>query len=259
MIPLRKETIMDADYVKARFDELQIELNFSARGLADALQINRYSINKVLTGDLHTRKLRSVFHQVLNHLNINEDQFMKRKPLSPRPAKTPTPVPDAREQRIPLYGEIPAGHASLVEGFPETSEYFDPVKAAKSHRVFALRVWGDSMTPRLLQNDIVILEPLDIFIGQKNPERPAPGLLFEKLHGRIVSALVDGEATLKALEYVPKKGSDDFELFLVPLNTRFARIRIQQHNEVRIQGVVVGFFRSETGNVLQSSQGSSSN
>jgi len=242
---------MDKDLVKARFEELQPQMQFSARGLSDELGINRYSINKVLSGDLHTRKLRMVFHSMLKHMGLNEDQFYKRQPILP-----PAPKREAEQinGRIPMYGEIPAGHTNLCEGFPHTNQWFDPAQNASTNRVFALRVYGDSMSPRLLQGDTVILEPRDVHITIKDVDRPAPGLLFEKMHGRIVSALVDGEATLKVLEYVPKKETNDFDLYLVPLNPIYSRLYIKPDNEFRIQGVVIGSFRNENSNHLSGLQ-----
>ncbi len=56
------------------------------------------------------------------------------------------------------------------------------------------------------------MEPLSIKLGVKDPERPVPQLIFERLKGRVVAALVDGEATLKELQVVTlgKPDGSDF-------------------------------------------------
>src|SRR5947207_8900044 len=72
-----------------------------------------------------------------------------------------TPVQKVRITDIPIYGQIPAGMATLTEQTIEGHVSLDArsVNASKSGRTFALRVRGDSMiNAHIVDGDIVILE-----------------------------------------------------------------------------------------------------
>src|SRR5689334_19622826 len=72
-----------------------------------------------------------------------------------------TAAPHSQVVDIPIYGEIPAGMATLAEQNVEGHVALDPesVNASRSARMFALRVRGDSMVgAHILDGDIVILE-----------------------------------------------------------------------------------------------------
>jgi len=72
-----------------------------------------------------------------------------------------TPVQKVRITDIPIYGQIPAGMATLTEQTIEGHISLDTrsVNASKNGRTFALRVRGDSMIDaHILDGDIVILD-----------------------------------------------------------------------------------------------------
>src|SRR5580765_4120844 len=101
-----------------------------------------------------------------------------------------TPVQKVRITDIPIYGQIPAGMATLTEQTIEGHISIDArsLNASKHGRTFALRVRGDSMIgAHILDGDIVILE-------DRRDVR----------NGDIVAALIDGETTLK--RYVTEHG-----------------------------------------------------
>ncbi|OGI41010.1 MAG: repressor LexA [Candidatus Muproteobacteria bacterium RBG_16_64_10] len=121
---------------------------------------------------------------------------------------------------LPLLGRIAAGQPiEAIEGQDEIdlSEFF------VNRNRFVLKVQGDSMIEDgILDGDMVIVEKRDTADN-----------------GAIVVALVDGlEATLKRLQ----KNRDD-SVTLRPANPAMAPIRLAAAR-VRIQGVVVGQFRS---------------
>lgn len=95
---------------------------------------------------------------------------------------------DTGEKRvpgIPLLGAIPAGFGDLRTQEPEGMIHVDieSLRIPKTHRTFALRVTGDSMTGKhIMDGDIVILE-------QNADAKP----------GDVVAALIDGQSTLKTL------------------------------------------------------------
>jgi repressor LexA len=137
-----------------------------------------------------------------------------------------TPVQKVRITDIPIYGQIPAGMATLTEQTIEGHVSLDSrsVNAAKNGRTFALRVRGDSMIDaHVLDGDIVILE------DRKDVQ-----------NGDIVAALIDGETTLK--RYVMEHGRP----YLKAENPLYPNL--VPARELRIQGVMVSLVRKQMPN-----------
>lgn len=127
---------------------------------------------------------------------------------------------DAGRHTLPLLGRIAAGRP--IEAIPgqdeiDLSEFF-----IRPNR-YVLRVQGDSMIEAgILSGDMVVVESRDT-----------------ARDGEIVVALIDGlEATLKYL-----RRNADGSITLRPANAALAPMRYAAAR-VRIQGVVVGQFRS---------------
>jgi repressor LexA len=134
-----------------------------------------------------------------------------------------TPVQKVRITDIPIYGQIPAGMATLTEQTMEGHVSLDTrsVNASKNGRTFALRVRGDSMIDaHILDGDIVILE------DRKDVQ-----------NGDIVAALIDGETTLK--RYVTEHGRP----YLKAENPLYPNL--VPARELRIQGVMVSLVRKQ--------------
>ena len=134
-----------------------------------------------------------------------------------------TPVQKVRITDIPIYGQIPAGMATLTEQTVEGHVSLDTrsVNASKNGRTFALRVRGDSMIDaHILDGDIVILE------DRKDVQ-----------NGDIVAALIDGETTLK--RYVTEHGRP----YLKAENPLYPDL--VPARELRIQGVMVSLVRKQ--------------
>jgi repressor LexA len=134
-----------------------------------------------------------------------------------------TPVQKVRITDIPIYGQIPAGMATLTEQTIEGHLSLDTrsVNASKNGRTFALRVRGDSMIDaHILDGDIVILE------DRKDVQ-----------NGDIVAALIDGETTLK--RYVTEHGRP----YLKAENPLYPNL--VPARELRIQGVLVSLVRKQ--------------
>jgi repressor LexA len=134
-----------------------------------------------------------------------------------------TPVQKVRITDIPIYGQIPAGMATLTEQTIEGHVSLDArsVNASKNGRTFALRVRGDSMiNAHILDGDIVILEDRkDVHSGD------------------IVAALIDGETTLK--RYVMEHGRP----YLKAENPLYPDLTPAR--ELRVQGVMVSLVRKQ--------------
>jgi SOS-response transcriptional repressor LexA len=234
---------MDKTFVHNRFKEFKLKRKFkSARVLAETLKINRHAINRVLGGDVTSDRDHIVFNTILEQIGVSEEEFFGR---SGSPTHFTEYAPSAVAAKVPLYGDIPAGYANAPQTPTEPEEWVEPPPGVRNKNLFALRVSGYSMSPRLLPGDTVYLEKLELGFGYKDLERPAPRKDFERFNGRIVAALVDGDAQLKALKVIPKKDSLDFDLYLVSLNPAFPERYIQPDECLQIQGVTVASCRSE--------------
>jgi SOS-response transcriptional repressor LexA len=242
-----EDPMQEPDIIRDRLKHLQDARGVSIREIHEALKINRWTLRKLFSGNIQSTRDKALLRALIEFLGSTEDQFFGVQPTEAvkRPQVSTQPIPVAQPTGdVPLYGEIPAGHPNMREGFPEPDEWIERAPGLGKRRVFALRVQGMSMAPHLLPGDIVYLEPLELHLGPLDPERPAPRLMFERLNGRIVAALLDGETTLKVLAVTPKT-HPHYDLHLVPLNEKFEPLYITPSSEVRFQGVVVKIVRDE--------------
>src|SRR5205085_7724384 len=134
-----------------------------------------------------------------------------------------TPVQKVRITDIPIYGQIPAGMATLTEQTVLGHVSLDARSAnvSRTGRTFALKVRGESMIgAHILDGDIVILEDRK-----------------EAKSGDIVAALIDGETTLK--RFVVERGRP----YLKAENPKYPDLRPAQ--DLRIQGVMVSLIRRQ--------------
>jgi len=229
---------MEKTFIHNRFKELKLQRKYkSARAIAEALKINRHAINKVLGGDISSDRDQIIFRSILELIDIPEEEFFQRVQVKPDAPKRMEP-----DNRVPLLGSIPAGHAVSVEGITEAEDYVPLPLGMKAGKLFALKVKGASMQPYLEDGDIVYLEELGFGIGPKDPERPAPKNWFDPLHGRIIATVRNGDATLKMLQ-VKALGNGQFDLYLMPINTDYPPVYITESCDVLFQGVVVSVHR----------------
>ena len=128
-----------------------------------------------------------------------------------------------RVEGIPLLGRIPAGHGDLQTQDEDGLVHVDveSLQIPRSHRVFALRVTGESMIGKhIMDGDVVILE--------QNAE-PKPG--------DVVAALIDGQSTLKT--FVRERSG---RTFLRAENPKFPDLI--PSGELTIQGVMRMLIRT---------------
>ena len=132
-----------------------------------------------------------------------------------------TPVQKVRITDIPIYGQIPAGMATLTEQTIEGHVSLDTRSAnsSKNGKTFALRVRGDSMIDaHIADGDFVLIRP-------QNTAR----------NGDIVVAQVEENAvTLK--RFFKEKD----QIRLQPANEAYPP---QFYDDVRIQGKLIGVIR----------------
>jgi repressor LexA len=172
-----------------------------------------------------TREIQSHFRfasqtSVMQYIaTLERKGFLKRHAGKARALITP--IQKVRIHDVPIYGQIPAGMATLTEQDVEGHVSLDAHSAnvSKSHGTFALRVRGDSMIgAHILDGDVVILEQSK-----------------EVHNGDIVAALIDGETTLK--RYVVEHGRP----YLKAENLRYPNLIPAR--ELKIQGVMVSLVR----------------
>src|SRR5438046_563863 len=174
-----------------------------------------------------TREIQSHFRfasqtSVMQYLGV-----LQRKGFLDRHARKAraliTPIQKVRITDIPIYGQIPAGMATLTEQTIEGHVALDAqsVNASTNGRTFALRVRGDSMIDaHILDGDIVVLEDRS-----------------DVQSGDIVAALIDGETTLK--RYVMEHGRP----YLKAENSQYPDLIPAR--ELRIQGVMISLIRKQ--------------
>lgn len=144
---------------------------------------------------------------------IEQDLTDLRIKLGPREIQDPR---QWKIVRLPVVGHIRAGELhEALENPDEILEFPDSV--ARGAR-FAVRVKGDSMSPTLLEGDLVVVRE------QVHPEP-----------GQIVAAKLDEEVTLKRYDIVDEVPT------LVPDNPRWKPLRCGP--AVHILGVVTGSYR----------------
>jgi len=160
-------------------------------------------------------------NSAMNYLRALESKgVVKRRPGIARGVILPEFDGGPSIGRVPLYGMIPAGAASMEEQQSDgcVAVDYSACEIPKNARTFALRVRGDSMiNAHIVEGDIVIME------------------FREPRNGDIVAALIDGETTLK--RYVMERGRPH----LKAENPRYAKLIPAR--ELVIQGVLVALMR----------------
>ncbi|MBR2503294.1 MAG: helix-turn-helix domain-containing protein [Oscillospiraceae bacterium] len=121
-------------------------------------------------------------------------------------------------KQIPIIGTIACGEPILAE---ENHEGYTNVEI-NVHADFALRCKGDSMAPKFLDGDVVLI-------------RQQPDVE----NGQIAAVLIDNEATLKRVY----KNPDDILLSPENLSYRPMVYSGEEMNNIRILGLAIGYTR----------------
>ena len=184
----------------------RIELNMSAEALAKKIKKNRATIYRYENSDIENLPA-NILEPLAKALNTTPAYLMGWKEENDEEEYK-------KVYKVPVYGEI-AGGVPLAEiidviDYEEVDEH-----TWNRGELFALRVKGQSMEPRICNGDVVILRKQNTFND-----------------GDICAVRVDDEgATLK------KVSSDNTGLYLIPTNesypTRF--FSKKELNEVNIE------------------------
>ena len=213
---------------KIRYHRKQLGLNQTELGAKLGVQKNAVSkwetgrVDDIPTGKI--KKLAELFDVPVSYLIDNNCDVgdTSAAPAAPELSAPPASFFTREVVRIPVLGRIPAGIP--IEAIEDVID-FEEIPAAKTSggRIyFALQVEGDSMFPRFLPGDIVIVRKTEICES-----------------GDVCVVYVNGsDATLKEVRLDPEKRT----LTIIPANTNYLPRTFSAEEiellPVRIGGVV---------------------
>lgn len=187
-------------------------------------QISQSLINKYLKGKALARQ--NNIYILCKILNVDEawimgfDVPMERTPDELRGQSTKIDKLGNIVVEIPLLGTVKAGYDYLAQENWIGTVDIDK-KLAESGELFALKIKGDSMSPVLIEDDIVIIKKQDDFEN-----------------GDIVVAIINGdEATIK------KGKKSENSILLQPLNTNYEPLIFTYDEMKSIPVTIVGIVK----------------
>ena len=204
------------DTFNNRLQKAMDNLNIKQVDLVEKTGLDKTLINKYLAGIMKAKQDKLTI--LAKALDVNEVWLMGYDIPSDRNIKLDklgNPVKD-----IPLLGTVKAGYNYLArENWIDTIEV-DP-KLADSGELFALKVKGDSMSPVLIEDDIVIIKKQNDFEN-----------------GDIVVAIINGdEATIK------KGKKSESSILLQPLNSNYEPLIFTKEEMQTIPVTVIGIVK----------------
>ena len=191
--------------------------NMKQVDLVEKTGIGKSSISTYLSGEYFPKQINT--YKLAEALGVNPSWLMGNDvPMENNVIKHDniTVIHDVKKTRLPLIGSVAAGQPILAEEEYET--YIDsPCKAD-----YALRVEGDSMSPRFLDGDIVYVKAQD-----------------DVDDGQIAVVLMDDSAALKHVYHIANG------LLLISENSKYAprQITFDEYDVIRILGLAVGYTR----------------
>lgn len=190
--------------------------NIKATELSERAKIPKSAISQYISG-LYEAKQKSIF-KLANVLDVSEGWLMGLDVPMERSTKTDklgNPI-----EEIPLLGTVKAGYDYLAQENWIGTVDIDK-KLAESGELFALKIKGDSMSPVLIEDDIVVIKKQDDFEN-----------------GDIVVAIINGdEATIK------KGKKSENSILLQPLNTNYEPLIFTYDEMKSIPVTIVGIVK----------------
>ena len=186
------------------------QLGISQEQLANILGYkSRSSINKIELN--HTDLPQSKIVALAKALSVTPAYLMGwEEPEQPTPQSNGYPT-----VRIPVLGDVAAGVPILAQ--QDIVGYEDiPADMAKTGEYFGLKIKGDSMEPKIHDNDIVIVKSMS-----------------DAENNDIVIAMINNEATCKRLH----KYSNS--VVLTAINSDYKPIEVTPDEDIQILGKVV--------------------
>lgn len=196
-----------------------LELRHKKPGtLASETGINKNTIYAIIKRD-STKVNLSILEAIAQNLGVSIDYFFDKQNVVP--FTHPDLQPIGRTYKLPLLGPVAAGQP--INAAPEDGEEielpYDPGKADA-----ALLVKGDSMTPRYLDGDVVLIRYQD-----------------DVDDGQIAAICIDDTVTLKKVYHIPNG------VYLVSENPAHPPMTytMEEAANIHLVGLAVGFMRWE--------------
>lgn len=146
-------------HVGERIAHRRVELGLSQGDLAQRLGVSRSTVYRYENGDIEKLPV-TLLEPIARALRTSPTYFLGWD--------EPDSTDDTDTVDIPIYGSVPAGvPVEAIEDIDGTVQIpADWLRGGKQY--IALRVHGDSMYPRYLDGDIVIIRLTPEFVGGKD-------------------------------------------------------------------------------------------
>lgn len=207
-------------YIDFAPDDLKKTLQFLVSYINDNnISIASLSEDKVFqshTSHLSKSDQKTLLSVIISIFRNNKYTYIKNDLLDSKIDKLGNPVVE-----IPLLGTVKAGYNYMAQENWEGMIEVDKNLIKDGSDYFALRIKGDSMSPVLIENDIVIIKKQNDFET-----------------GDLVVAIINGdEATIKKA----KKGNNS--ILLQPLNTSYEPLIFTEEEMKTIPVEIVGIVK----------------
>lgn len=190
------------------------ELGMTLLQLSTKIGVSEATVQRYESGEIKNPTQQRIV-ALAKALNVDVNYLMGWDDSRPIPA-TLKPV---KRRKIPMLGNIAAGQPIFTE---QAYEEYDDDDNNAPHCDFVLRVQGDSMEPKILNNDIVYI-------------RSQPDVN----DGQIAAVAIDDTATLKVVYHIQNG------LQLISLNPSYPPMIYNQDNSdyLAILGLAVAYKR----------------
>ena len=193
-----------------RIKKKRIESGFSQVDFANKIDVSKQTLYKY-ENNIITNIPSDKIEAISKVLNLSPMYIMGWEDLEP-------PIPKSNGYptvRIPVLGDVAAGVPILAQ--QDIIGYEDiPADMAKTGEYFGLKIKGDSMEPKIHDNDIVIVKSMS-----------------DAENNDIVIAMINNEATCKRLH----KYSNS--VVLTAINSDYKPIEVTPDENIQILGKVV--------------------
>lgn len=201
----------DANNIVKRIKKRRLELKYSFQDLADKTNMSKSTLQRYETGSIRNLPLDKL-EVLASALQTTPSYLMGWDEVKKEPKK--------KGIKIPVLSRVASGIP--IEMIEDVLDYEEITEDMSKHgKYFALKIQGDSMTPRIFNNDVVIVRQQD-----------------DADNGDIVIVTINGDdAVCKRLQ----KYNDG--IALVSLNPQYEPIYLKKdeiaNKPVRIIGKVV--------------------
>lgn len=195
--------------------------HMSQSELARRTGIPKTTINSIITRNNKNMDY-SMMERIAEALDAPVEYFQGREPKQEERSTFPKGLEPIRPYRMKIYGPVAAGVP--ITAAADEEEYVDLPCEPEGRADGLMRVEGDSMEPRYLNGDLVLIRE------QEDVE-----------DGQIAAVCIDDRVTLKKVYHIPNG------VYLVSENTKYAPMTytLDEANNIHLIGLAVGFMRWE--------------